>query len=144
MRFRRTLHPHEPPAGRGLLARLSGRPERRPLQLKADLVQRLREIARARRLSPERLAEDLLTRALQQERRRARVEAALAELTPRQREVIWLAARGRTNRQIADALVISIETVKTHLHLALQKLNLHSKSDLRLLLLDLGLRWWQR
>ncbi len=54
-----------------------------------------------------------------------------------------LAARGHTNRQIATALVVSPETVKTHVRNILLKLGLHSKADLRLLMLDLGLRWWQ-
>jgi DNA-binding CsgD family transcriptional regulator len=39
--------------------------------------------------------------------------------------------------------VISSETVKSHIHNVLLKFGLRSKSDLRLLLLDLGIRWWQ-
>ncbi len=107
------------------------------------LALHLRRVARARQRSPQSLASDLITHGLEREVLRARTEQALAELTPRQREVTWLAARGHTNRQIAGALVISEETVKTHVHNALAKLGLRKKSDLRLLLLDLGLRWWQ-
>ena len=70
-------------------------------------------------------------------------EAVLDSLTPREVEVLWRAARGHTNRQIAAALVMSPETVKTHVHNILHKLDLRSKADLRLLMLDLGLRWWQ-
>jgi len=72
---------------------------------------------------------------------RVHAEHALASLTPREQEVTCLAARGQTNHQIADALVISSETVKSHN--VLIKFGLRSKSDLRLLLLDLGIRWWQ-
>ena len=107
------------------------------------LALHLRRVARARRRSPQSLANDLITHGLEREVLRARTEQALTELTPREREVTWLAARGHTNRQIAGALVISEETVKTHVHNALTKFGLRKKSDLRLLLLDLGLRWWQ-
>ncbi|MGD2058400.1 MAG: helix-turn-helix transcriptional regulator [Anaerolineales bacterium] len=107
------------------------------------LALRLRRVARARHRSPQSLAADLITHGLEREVLRARTERALGELTPREREVAWLAARGHTNRQIARSLVISEETVKTHVHNALAKFGLRKKSDLRLLLLDLGLRWWQ-
>jgi len=107
------------------------------------LALHLRRVARVRRRSPQSLANDLITHGLEREVLRARTEQALAELTPREREVTWLAARGHTNREIARALIISEETVKTHVHNALSKFGLRKKSDLRLLLLDLGLRWWQ-
>jgi RNA polymerase sigma factor (sigma-70 family) len=112
-------------------------------ELVGPLALHLRRVARARDRSPQSLASDLITRGLEREVLRARTEQALVELTPREREVAWLAARGRTNRQIAQSLIISEETVKTHVHNALAKLGLRKKSDLRLLLLDLGLRWWQ-
>jgi len=45
--------------------------------------------------------------------------AVTAKLTPREREVVGLVAEGMTNRQVAAALSISIETVKHHLTHAL-------------------------
>lgn len=113
------------------------------VEVNAELSTRLRRAARARARSPEMLVNDLLERGLEQETLRVHAEHALASLTPREQEVTWLAARGQTNRQIADALVISSETVKSHIHNVLIKFGLRSKSDLRLLLLDLGIRWWQ-
>jgi DNA-binding CsgD family transcriptional regulator len=74
---------------------------------------------------------------LEQEGRRERAEASLAALTPRQREVTRLAASGQTNRQIARELWLSPETVKTHLRRALEHFDIHSKAELRLLLVDL-------
>jgi DNA-binding NarL/FixJ family response regulator len=102
-----------------------------------ELGQALRLAARARGQDPELLAADLLQQALAQETRRAQARAALACLTPRQQEVAWLAAGGRTNRQIAETLVVSPETVKTHVRHALDKFGLRSKAELRLMLLDL-------
>ncbi len=109
----------------------------------AELSTRLRRAARSRARSPETLVNDFLERGLEQETLRVHAEHALASLTPREQDVTWLAARGQTNRQIADALVISSETVKSHVHNVLVKFGLRSKSDLRLLMLDLGIRWWQ-
>jgi DNA-binding NarL/FixJ family response regulator len=108
-----------------------------------ELSAELRLAARAHDKSPEALVTDLLTRGLEREARRAQAEAALAFLTPREQEIAWLTTRGHTNHQIAKALVISSETVKTHIRHVLDKFGVRSKADLRLLLLDLGVRWWE-
>lgn len=52
------------------------------------------------------------------------------ELSPRETEVVALARRGRTNREIGDALFISSRTVEEHVASALAKLNLASKREL--------------
>jgi DNA-binding NarL/FixJ family response regulator len=51
-------------------------------------------------------------------------------LTPRELEVLRLVAAGRSNREIAAELFISIPTVKRHLTNVLGKLNLPSRSAL--------------
>ena len=127
---------------RRLLTR-SKNPPRLQVEIDPELFGLLRRAARLRRSSPQALARDLLSRGLAQEALRVHTEAVLSGLTPREAEVLWRAARGHTNRQIATALVVSPETVKTHVRNILLKLGLHSKADLRLLMLDLGLRWWQ-
>jgi non-specific serine/threonine protein kinase len=52
------------------------------------------------------------------------------QLTPRQREVAALVARGLTNQEIASALVISQRTAETHVQNVLTKLDLTSRSQL--------------
>ncbi len=121
----------------------SGRDEELVLRACPALAARLRLAADARDLSPRALAVDLLEQGLEKESLRARAERALDTLTPRERDVVWLTARGCTNQEIAEALVISSETVKTHMRNALGKFGVRSKADLRLLLLDLGIRWWE-
>ena len=55
-----------------------------------------------------------------------RHEDPLAELTPREREVLALVAEGRTDRGIAAALWLSPKTVETHVRTIFRKLDLPS------------------
>ena len=51
------------------------------------------------------------------------------ELTEREQEVLHLIADGRNNREIAEKLVISEKTVKTHVSNILAKLNLDDRTQ---------------
>ena len=51
-------------------------------------------------------------------------------LSPREREIIQLLAEGKSNNEVADMLYISAKTVETHRAHVMQKLNLHSITQL--------------
>ena len=53
-----------------------------------------------------------------------------SSLTEREREVFQLVAEGRTNKEVADLLCISVATAETHRAHILQKLDLHSTAEL--------------
>lgn len=52
----------------------------------------------------------------------------LSTLTEREREVLDLLAQGLTNKEIAEKLVITTNTVKRHLKAIFEKLNVHTRS----------------
>jgi NarL family two-component system response regulator LiaR len=72
------------------------------------------------------LSPDLLTR-LTQALRRPPAPDPLRPLSPREREVLRLIARGHSNREIARDLAIGEQTVKTHVRSILAKLGLQDR-----------------
>lgn len=58
------------------------------------------------------------------------VEDNLALLTDREREVLQLIAEGKTNKEIANLLSVSINTVETHRKHVMEKLDLHNTAEL--------------
>jgi DNA-binding NarL/FixJ family response regulator len=58
------------------------------------------------------------------------VEDNLALLTDREREVLQLIAEGKTNKEVANLLSVSINTVETHRKHVMEKLDLHNTAEL--------------
>jgi DNA-binding NarL/FixJ family response regulator len=63
-------------------------------------------------------------------RQQAKAADPYDQLTPREREVLKLVADGRSNREIADLLVLSVKTVAGHRMRLMEKLDIHSQAEL--------------
>lgn len=66
-------------------------------------------------------------------------DVGLSALTPRERDILALVAEGRSNQQIAEQLVISERTARTHVSHVLSKLNLTSRTQAALVAIREGL-----
>lgn len=62
---------------------------------------------------------------------RPEVDAAMAALTFRELEVFGMLGSGASNQEIADALNIAENTVKSHVHKIFDKLNIRSRAEVR-------------
>ncbi|MGA8489317.1 MAG: response regulator transcription factor, partial [Terriglobales bacterium] len=60
-------------------------------------------------------------------------------LTPREREVMQLLAEGKTSKEVAVALHLSVKTAETHRTNIMRKLDLHSVANLTLYALRHGI-----
>jgi RNA polymerase sigma factor (sigma-70 family) len=61
---------------------------------------------------------------------RSGVEDSFDLLTPREREILQLVAEGKSNKDVANLLNLSVYTVETHRANLMQKLNLRSVPEL--------------
>jgi two-component system, NarL family, response regulator NreC len=93
-----------------------------------DLIRAVRQVAAGRRFLSPPLSETLLE--AYNERLQAAARDPFDTLTIREREVLLLAAQGHTSAEIASQLSISPRTAESHRSNLMQKLGLHSQSDL--------------
>jgi len=102
-----------------------------------DLVEAIRAAHRGEaRLHPD-IARKLMEQVAHQTR--PTHEGPGETLTDREREVIRLVAQGRSNAEIAQELVISDKTVKTHISNILSKLDLQDRTQLAIYAIKNGL-----
>jgi DNA-binding NarL/FixJ family response regulator len=82
----------------------------------------------------------LIARCLAQpDRSAARVPDRLAALTEREREVLILVASGLSTEDIAERLVLSPHTAKTHVNRAMTKLGAHDRAQLVIIAYETGI-----
>jgi len=89
-----------------------------------DLLQAVRVVARGEAFLSPAISDAVLTDY------RKHVTNPLDLLTTREREVLQLIAEGRTNKEIASSLNLSVYTVEAHRGRIMEKLNLHSTGEL--------------
>ena len=103
-----------------------------------DLVEAIRAVRRGEaRLHPD-IARKLMEQVVRRDTR-PDSDRLVESLTEREREVIRLVAKGQSNQVIAQALVISEKTVKTHISNVLGKLGLEDRTQLAIYAIRNGL-----
>ncbi|PYY51962.1 AAA family ATPase [Curtobacterium sp. MCBD17_023] len=109
------------------------RRQRRPLHAREQLGQALRtfEAAGARALVGRVLAELRAAGVATPSASHRHRSDAISLLTPQELQIARLAARGMTNREIADQVYLSHRTVSTHLYKAFPKLGITARGQLR-------------
>jgi len=85
---------------------------------------------------------DILLNAYEHRRNQEALYQRWQSLSPREKDVTALSCLGYTNRQIAARLNVSPDTVKGYIRQALGKLQVHSKTDLRLLFIHWNFNEW--
>lgn len=84
---------------------------------KEELIEAVRQVHLGERFLPKAVAARLADRLIR------------PSLTPRELDVLRLVSRGRSNKEMASAMFVSEETVKTHMKALFQKLGVHDRAE---------------
>jgi two-component system response regulator NreC len=94
-----------------------------------DLDNAVRSVARGKPFFSPAIANTLLEDYMRQLQQRG-LQDSYDLLTEREKEILQVLAEGKSNKEIASMLNLSINTVETHRTRLMQKLNLHSSAEI--------------
>jgi DNA-binding NarL/FixJ family response regulator len=94
-----------------------------------ELVEAIRAVHGGESMLHPAIARKVINRFAQPEKETKTVQVALDQLTEREVEVLKLAAKGMSNRGIAEELIISDRTVQTHLTNIFNKMGVGSRTE---------------
>jgi two-component system, NarL family, response regulator NreC len=94
-----------------------------------DLVRAVQSVAQGKVFFSPAIATTLLEDYMRQLQQRG-LQDSYELLTDREKEILQLLAEGKSNKEVASVLDLSIYTVETHRTHIMQKLNLHSAADI--------------
>jgi DNA-binding NarL/FixJ family response regulator len=104
-----------------------------------DLVRAVRVVAGGEALLSPAVTRRVIAEFVARPERLAASPASLAELTDREREVLGLIATGLSNDELAETLVISPATVRTHINRVMAKLAARDRAQLVVIAYEAGL-----
>ena len=104
-----------------------------------DIVRAIRIVYRGDALVQPSVSRRLIEQFVQMRRRESSAQQAFSVLTEREREILEFIARGKSNDDIAEDLVISPATVKTHVSRIMGKLGVHDRAQLVVMAYENGL-----
>lgn len=110
-----------------------------------ELIAAIKDVARQQKRSEEDIVADFAKLGLNQFLTQSELESRWSALSHREQQVVALLCLGYRNYEIAKILVVSPDTVKTHLQGIFNKFDLRSGKELRLALKnwDFG-EWWDQ
>jgi DNA-binding NarL/FixJ family response regulator len=94
-----------------------------------DLVAAIESLRRNKTYFTSRVSQMILDGFLKGRTRAEEPEQAGVRLTPRQREIVQLIAEGKSSKEVAVALDLSVKTAETHRANIMRKLDCHSVSE---------------
>ena len=94
-----------------------------------DLDRAVQVVAQGKPFFSPAIADTLLEDYMRQLQQRG-LQDSYDLLTEREKEILQLLAEGRSNKEVAGILNLSINTIETHRTRIMQKLNLHSAADI--------------
>ena len=97
--------------------------------LEEDLIQAVRVVAQGRPFFSPRITQTLLDDYVRQLRQKG-LQDSYDLLTEREKEVLQLISEGKSNKEVATILGLSVYTVETHRTNLMQKLNLHNTAEI--------------
>jgi two-component system nitrate/nitrite response regulator NarL len=97
-----------------------------------QLLECLEAVANGQRWMPPSVVDEAIKREAV---RRTEAERLTRSLTPRERELVWLATEGLSNKEIARRIGVTEGTVKIHLHNVYQKLGVTNRTAMTALAL---------
>jgi DNA-binding NarL/FixJ family response regulator len=103
-----------------------------------ELIAAVHTIAAGDSLLSPSVTRRVIDRMAQQPTPRFADQAKLDELTPREREVLALVARGLSNREIATELVVEEATIRSHIRRILMKLELRDRVQIVIFAYETG------
>lgn len=104
-----------------------------------ELVRAVRVVAEGQALLAPTVTQRLIADVVRRRTVRRTPPVELATLTPREREVLELIAKGMSNTEIAEALFVAEQTVKTHVSKVFTKLRLRDRAQAVVLAYESGL-----
>jgi DNA-binding NarL/FixJ family response regulator len=96
----------------------------------ADLVNAVDALRRNKTFFTPKVAQMVLDGYLKKDVRPEEVDAPGARLTPRQREIVQLLAEGKSSKEVAVALNLSVKTAETHRANIMRRINCHSVTEI--------------
>ena len=117
---------------------------KRRYQVDLDMAAYLQDLAVAQDSNPEQVAKEIFAKGIVTHFQDEHLHQIWEQLTPREQEVTALVCLGCTNNEISKKLMISPNTVKSHISHAMAKFGAGKRAEIQRLLRDWDFRQWDQ